>query len=55
LAAHEKKTVHFSIGNDELTYWSSGKRSWGVEPFTFDVWVGGSSEASLDETFVVKQ
>ena len=51
LAAHEKKTVHFSLGNDELTYWSTARRGWVEEPATFDVWVGGDSTASLHANF----
>ena len=51
LAAHEKKTVHFSLGNDELTYWSTATKSWVVEPATFDVWVGADSNASLHANF----
>jgi beta-glucosidase len=51
LAAREKKTVHFSLGNDELTYWSTGRKDWVEEPATFDVWVGGDSTASLHANF----
>jgi beta-glucosidase len=51
LGAHEKKTVHFSLGNDELTYWSTATKSWVEEPATFDVWVGGDSTASLHANF----
>jgi beta-glucosidase len=51
LAAHEKKTVHFSLGNDELTYWSTATKSWVEEPATFDVWVGADSTASLHANF----
>jgi beta-glucosidase len=51
LAAHEKKTVHFALGNDELTYWSTATKSWVEEPATFDVWVGADSTASLHANF----
>src|SRR4029077_14980593 len=51
LADHEKKTVHFSLGNDELTYWSTARKDWVEEPATFDVWVGGDSTASLRGSF----
>jgi beta-glucosidase len=54
LAAHEKKTVHFSLGNDELTYWSTAKQDWVEEPANFDVWVGGDSTASLHASFAIK-
>jgi beta-glucosidase len=47
LAAHEKKTLHFSLGSDELTYWSTATKSWVEEPSKFDVWVGADSTAQL--------
>ncbi|HXJ05642.1 MAG TPA: beta-glucosidase BglX [Candidatus Acidoferrum sp.] len=53
LASHEKKTVHFSLGNDELTYWSTAKKDWVEEPAAFDIWVGGNSKAELHSTFVI--
>jgi beta-glucosidase len=53
LGAHEKKTVHFSLGNDELTYWSTATKSWVEEPAAFDVWVGGDSTAALHAGFVI--
>jgi beta-glucosidase len=55
LAAHEKKTVHFSLGNDELTYWSTAKNNWVEEPATFDVWVGADSTAQLHANFATTQ
>ena len=51
LGAHEKKTVHFSLGNDELTYWSTATKSWVEEAAAFDVWVGADSTASLHANF----
>jgi hypothetical protein len=48
---NEKKTVHFSLGSDELTYWSTGRKDRVEEPATFDVWVGGDSTASLHANF----
>ena len=53
LAAHEKKTVHFTLGTTELTYWSTAKKDWVEEASTFDVWVGGDSTAALHASFVV--
>ncbi len=55
LGAHEKKTVHFSLGNDELTYWSTAKKDWVEEPATFDVWVGADSTAKLHTNFAITQ
>ena len=51
LAPHEKKKLHFSLGNDELTYWSTATKAWVEEPVTFDVWVGGDSTATLHANF----
>ena len=53
LAAHEKKTVHFPLGNDELTYWSTATKSWVEEPSNFDVWVGADSAAQLHANFAI--
>ncbi|HMD39296.1 MAG TPA: beta-glucosidase BglX [Candidatus Acidoferrum sp.] len=55
LAAHEKKTVHFSLGKDELSYWSTAKKDWVEESAKFDVWVGGNSDATLHADFAVTQ
>ncbi len=49
----EKKTVHFSLGKDELSYWSPADRRWVEEPENFDVWVGDDSTAPLHATFKV--
>ena len=53
LAAGEKKTVRFTLGKAELTYWSSAVKGWVQEPATFDVWAGGDSTAALTTTFRV--
>jgi beta-glucosidase len=53
LAPHERKTVHFSLGKDELTYWSTAKQAWVEEASTFDVWVGGDSTTTLHANFDV--
>jgi len=55
LQPHVKTTLHMSLGKDELSYWSTARKSWVTEPATFDVWVGGNSEASLHTNFVVSQ
>ena len=55
LGAHEKKTVHFSLGKEELSYWSASKHDWVNEPAVFDVWVGGDSDASLHTHFTVNR
>ena len=46
-----KRTVHFSMGKDELQFWSPSERKWVVEPEQFDVWVGGDSAAALHGEF----
>lgn len=53
LAPREKRTVRFTLGRSELTYWSTAARGWVQEPSTFDVWVGGDSAATLTTTFRV--
>ena len=53
LVPHEKKTVHFSLGSDELTYWSTAKKGWVEKPAAFDVWVGGDSNATLHAGFSI--
>jgi len=55
LAPREKKIVHFSLGNEELTYWSTAKKDWVEEPATFDVWVGADSTAKLHANFAITQ
>ncbi len=51
LATGAKQTVHFTLGNDELQFWSPAKKQWAVEPEQFDVWVGDSSAAKLHGEF----
>ena len=47
----EKKTLRFTLGKDELSYWSAQEKRWVMESEMFDVWVGGDSTASLHGTF----
>jgi beta-glucosidase len=51
----EKKTVHFTLAKDELTYWSPSLKTWVLEPAVFDVWAGEDSTASLHANFEVTQ
>ena len=53
LAPGEKKTVQFTLGPDELRYWSPQERRWVEEAENFDVWVGQDSTAKLHGTFKV--
>ena len=51
LAPGAKQTVHFTLGKNELQFWSPATRQWVVEPEPFDVWVGGDSTAKLHGEF----
>jgi len=43
----ESQTVSFSLGPDELRYWSTAQGRWLQEAASFDLWAGGDSTASL--------
>ncbi len=47
LGPGEKKTVRFTLGRDELSYWSAAERKWEQDGRDYDVWVGSDSNASL--------
>jgi beta-glucosidase len=49
----ETQTVGFSLGPDELRYWSSFERKWVQEAEAFDVWVGPDSTAKLHAELAV--
>ena len=51
----ETQTLEFSLGKDELSFWSPQTRAWGVEPGTFDVWAGEDSTASLHAEIVITE
>ena len=53
LAAGEKKTVRFTLGKNELSYWSSQTRGWVQDAADFDVWVGLDSAATQQAGFRV--
>jgi beta-glucosidase len=46
-----KRTVHFTLGKDELQFWSPAEKKWVVEPEQFDVWVGEDSSTPLHAEF----
>lgn len=46
-----KRTIHFTLGKDELQFWSPTEKKWVVEPEQFDVWVGEDSSAALHAEF----
>jgi beta-glucosidase len=41
------ETVRFTLGKQELTYFSAATRTWVLDPGAFDVWVGPDSTAAL--------
>jgi beta-glucosidase len=49
----EKKTVIFTLGPDELTYWSGTERAWIQDPTRFQVWVGKDCTTTLKGEFRV--
>ncbi len=49
----EKKTVQFSLGGKELSFWSPQEKKWVQEAADFDLWVGGDSTAPLRVGFKV--
>ncbi|GAA3294807.1 glycoside hydrolase family 3 C-terminal domain-containing protein [Dactylosporangium vinaceum] len=55
LAPGASARVEFTVGPDERRYWHPAVRDWVLDTTTFDVWVGGSCEASLTATFDVAQ
>jgi beta-glucosidase len=56
LAPGQKKTIRFTLGKPELTYWSGAVKDWVQEPAVFDLWVGADATAVLATTLrVVKR
>jgi len=51
----ETKSVQFTLGKNELEFWSPQTKKWAVEPSTFDVWAGKDSTATLHTEFTVTQ
>jgi beta-glucosidase len=49
----EKRTLHFTLGKDELAYWSTATQRWVNEAAAFDVWVGADSTTPLHASFDV--
>lgn len=52
LKPQETKSVSFRIPQSQLAVWNVEKK-WAVEPGSYTVWAGGSSEASLNGQFVL--
>ena len=53
LAPGQKRTVRFTLGKPELTYWSGAAKAWVQEPAVFDLWAGADSTAPLTTTLRV--
>ena len=53
LGAGEARTVRFDLTPDHLRYWSAATRDWVQDATTIDVFVGGSSRATLQEVLTV--
>ena len=53
LAPNQSKTVRFTLGKNELQYWSSAAKTWVQEAENFDVWVGFDSNAANHSSFKV--
>ena len=53
LAPGEKKTVRFTLGRNELSFWSPQAKQWVEEAEPFDLWAGGDSTATLHASFNV--
>jgi beta-glucosidase len=50
----ETRTLRFTLGPNELRYWSEATQDWVIDPATFDGWVGGDSTATLTTTFAIE-
>ncbi len=55
LTPGEKKTVRFTLGKNELSFWSSQARGWVQDAADFEVWVGFDCLATLQGSFKVVQ
>jgi beta-glucosidase len=54
LASGKKKTVRFTLGKNELSYWSAAAKTWVQDAAAFDIWIGSDSKASLHAEFQVE-
>lgn len=53
LRPSETHTVTFDVPQDQLAIWNA-EGKWVVEPGSYTLWVGGSSQASLTSSFLLK-
>jgi len=50
----ETRTLQFTLGRNELQFWSPQSQRWVVEPSTFDVWAGEDSRAELHAELTIE-
>ena len=53
LKSGETQTLKFTLGKDDLSFWSPQTKAWSVEPGGFDVWAGEDSTATLHADLTV--
>jgi beta-glucosidase len=51
----ETTTLHFTLGKNELQFWSPQTKHWVVESSVFDVWAGESSTADLHAELTIER
>nr|BBH96092.1 beta-glucosidase [Thermogemmatispora argillosa] len=51
----EERTLRFIVGPEARRYWSAAAGAYVLDASVFDVWVGGSSQASLHAEFQVQE
>lgn len=49
----ETRTVSFTLDESSVQYWNAAERGWVIDPGTFDIWVGSSSNAQNHGQFSV--
>jgi beta-glucosidase len=49
----ERRTVTFELNEKSVRYWNAAEKDWVVDPGTFDLWVGSSSNTDNHATFSV--
>ena len=49
----EQRQVSFDLDEGSVQYWSAAERGWVIDPGTFDLWVGSSSDTKNSGQFTV--
>ncbi|WP_229664375.1 beta-glucosidase BglX [Sphingomonas metalli] len=49
----ERRTLTFTLDEASVRYWNAAVKDWVVDPGTFDLWVGDSSDATGHTSFTV--